>query len=341
MWQMQHKNNFDIIRFFAASSVVLSHSFQLPTGKVEDDPLWVLSHQTSTIGSMAVWVFFIISGYLVISSAERSRPFAYFMARVLRIFPALMLVAFMSSFVLGPLITNDPGYWTRIQTYKYFLGNASLIQIQYTLPGVFTENAFRDIVNGALWTLKLEFYCYIIFGLLMFVFFSTRKYIISWFFVFLYVGYFFVQNEKFPVNLREGFDLFRYFAAGAVFYLWREQIPLKSILAWLALGMVALGVFTGLPRVIFPIAGTYLVLYLALGNRYANFATWGDFSYGIYLWGFPIQQLIVMQLPNSSWFINFILALSTATSLAFFSWNLIEKRALSLKKRVFIRKFTI
>jgi peptidoglycan/LPS O-acetylase OafA/YrhL len=338
---MQHKNNFDIIRFLAASSVVLSHSFQLPTGKVEDDPLWALSHQTSTIGSMAVWVFFIISGYLITSSAERSRPFSYFMARVLRIFPALILVSFLSAFLLGPLITNDPGYWTHFQTYKYFLGNASLIQIQYILPGVFTENAFRDVVNGALWTLKIEFYCYIIFGLLMFIFVSTRKYIISWFFVFLYIGYFFVQDEKFPANLQANFDLFRYFAAGAVFYLWRERIPLKSVLAWLALGMVVLGVVTGLTRFIFPIAGTYLVLYLALGNRYANFATWGDFSYGIYLWGFPIQQLIVMRFSNSSWFINFFLALPIATFLAFISWHLIEKRALSLKKRIFIRKSTV
>jgi peptidoglycan/LPS O-acetylase OafA/YrhL len=338
---MQHKNNFDIIRFLAASSVVLSHSFQLPTGKVEDDPLWVLSHQTSTIGSMAVWIFFIISGYLITSSAERSRPFGYFIARFLRIFPALILVSFVSSFILGPLVTNDRGYWTHLQTYKYFLGNASLIQIQYTLPGVFTQNAFRDIVNGALWTLKIEFYCYIIFGLLTFVFVSTRKYIISWFFVFLYVGYFFVQDEKLPANLQANVDLFRYFAAGAVFYLWREQIPLKSVLAWLALGMVVLGVITGLTRFIFPIAGTYLVLYLALGNRYANFATWGDFSYGIYLWGFPVQQLIVMQLPSSSWFINFLLALPIATFLAFFSWHLIEKRALSYKKGISIRKFTV
>jgi peptidoglycan/LPS O-acetylase OafA/YrhL len=338
---MQHKNNFDIIRFLAASSVVLSHSFQLPTGKVEDDPLWGLSHQTSTIGSMAVWVFFIISGYLITSSAERSRPFGYFMARVLRIFPALILVSFVSSFILGPLITNDPGYWTHLQTYKYFLGNASLIQIQYTLPGVFTQNAFRDIVNGALWTLKIEFYCYVIFGLLIFVFFSTRKYIISWFFVFLYVGYFFVQNKNFPENLQANFDLFRYFAAGAVFYLWREHIPLKSVLSLLALGMLILGVFTGFTRLIFPIAGTYLVLYLALGDRYANFATWGDFSYGIYLWGFPIQQLIVMQLPNSSWFVNFLLALPLATLLAFISWHVIEKQALSLKKRISIRKSTV
>jgi peptidoglycan/LPS O-acetylase OafA/YrhL len=338
---MQHKNNFDIIRFLAASSVVLSHSLQLPTGKVEDDPLWGLSHQTSTIGSMAVWVFFIISGYLITSSAERSRPFGYFMARVLRIFPALILVSFVSSFILGPLITNDPGYWTHLQTYKYFLGNASLIQIQYTLPGVFTQNAFRDIVNGALWTLKIEFYCYIIFGLMIFVFFGTRKYIISWFFVFLYVGYFFVQKEDFPDNLKVNFDLFRYFAAGALFYLWRDQIPLKSVLAWLALGLVVLSVVTGLTRFIFPIAGTYLVLYLALGDRYANFAAWGDFSYGIYLWGFPVQQLIVMQLPNSSWIINFLLALPIAIFLAFISWHLIETRALNLKKSIFIQKSTV
>jgi peptidoglycan/LPS O-acetylase OafA/YrhL len=338
MFQMQHKNNFDLIRFLAASSVVLSHSFQLPTGRVEDDPLWGLSHQTSTIGSMAVWIFFIISGYLITSSAERSRPFGYFMARVLRIFPALLLVSFISSFLLGPLITNNPGYWTDFQTYKYFLGNASLIQIQYTLPGVFTQNAFRDIVNGALWTLKIEFYCYIVFGLLMFVFVSNRKYIISWFFAFLYVGYYFVQNEMFPANLQANFDLFRYFAAGGVFYLWREQMPLKPVLAWLALGMVVLGVATGLTRFIFPIAGTYLVLHLALGERYANFATRGDFSYGIYLWGFPIQQLLVMRLPNSSWYTNFLSALPIATFLAFISWHLIEKRALSLKKRIPIQE---
>ena len=338
---MQHKNNFDLIRFLAAAAVVLSHSFQLPTGNVEDDPLWVLSHRTSTIGSMAVWIFFIISGYLVTSSAERSKPFNYLMARALRIFPALILVSFISSFILGPLITNDPRYWSDFQTYKYFLGNASLIQIQYKLPGVFTENAFQDIVNGALWTLKLEFYCYIIFGLLMFVFVRARKYVASWFFVFLYIGYFFVQKEGIQVNLRDGFDLFRYFAAGAAFYLWREQIPLKPIIAWLALGLVVLAVFIGLPRFIFPIAGTYLVLYLALGNRFANFAVWGDFSYGIYLWGFPIQQLIVMRLSNSSWLINFLLVLPIATGLAFTSWHLIEKRALSLKKRIPARISTI
>ena len=148
-------NNFDAVRLIAALAVVVGHAW----------PLTGLSHPPRLGGipifTLAVFVFFSLSGYLVATSWRRDPRVLPFLARrASRIFPALIVVIVLTTFLIGPFATrlavND--YFASSQTWTY-LTNVSLVA-SYDLPGVFAANP-RPVVNGALWTLGPEFLCYL------------------------------------------------------------------------------------------------------------------------------------------------------------------------------------
>ena len=153
---LTRKNNFDIIRFLASLMVVWFHSYPLTLGITGGtDQLAFLTGGQVTFGGLAVMIFFIISGFLITMSYDRSNDLTKFTkARILRIFPGVIFVVLLSTFVLGPLVTNIElkEYLTNFQTYKYLLA-MSLYKMQYALPGVFETNVYQISVNGSLWTL--------------------------------------------------------------------------------------------------------------------------------------------------------------------------------------------
>ena len=325
------QNNFDFIRFFAASLVVFSHSYMLSLGHGQTEPLMVLTNGQTTLGHLAVMVFFITSGFLITQSFDKSRdPFLFLKARILRIFPALILVALLSVFLLGPLVTtlSIDSYFTSKATYDY-LGVVLFFPMKYFLPGVFEQNVYEGVVNGSLWTLGYEFICYIIvllFGILGFL--KKRFFLLTMFFITYLLSFL-----TLPVG-NQFFELYSSFAIGGIIYLFRDKFPINDKLAIISVISILLSMFTNYFVEIFTIFGGYIILYLAYTPRIQlhQFGKYGDFSYGIYIFAFPIQQMITYIMGGQmNHYLNFILAYPLVLIFAFISWHLVEKNSLKLK----------
>lgn len=322
-------NNFDIIRFVAATLVIFSHAYPITYGNNGSEPFAILTSGQMTYGELAVSIFFFISGFLITQSLDRSKNLAYyFKARFLRIFPALIVCILFSVFVLGPIFTEYSliEYFTDLNTYQYIMG-ISLYFIQYDLPGVFTSNTWPVAINGSIWTLWYEFFFYIFVAIVG----ITTK-INKWFVLTLYlINIFFFS---FGIG---GFysELFIYFGAGMLYYLFKNWIKLNGIFAILSFIIVLFTARTDLFNFTFAIFGGFLILYLAFNPKIKlnNFGKYGDFSYGIYIYGFPVQQTMTYLFHNQlTPGMNFLLSFPVALLFAILSWNFVEKRALNYKK---------
>ena len=164
-------NNLDIMRFFAAVCVIISHSIPLSKGEEYADFISVYTSGSLSIGGIAVGIFFVAGGFLISKSMERVKTAKdFFSSRCIRIFPPLIFVILISVFVLGPVLTQLPlvSYFINKNTYLYLI-NMILIPV-HALPGVFENNIYPEVVNGPLWTLPVEFICYI----LCFLAFKTK-----------------------------------------------------------------------------------------------------------------------------------------------------------------------
>lgn len=332
------KNNLDIIRFIAASLVLLSHSFPLTLGNNATEPFAVFSKGQMTFGELAVSIFFVISGFLITQSFDRSKdPIYYFKARMLRIFPGLIFCVLLSVFILGPILTDLSlfDYFKNRETYDYFK-TITLYWLQFDLPGVFLTNVWPGAVNGSLWTLWFEFFFYIVVAILGVTRLLNKRVVLFSFI--LCTGIYFLGRGGFYT------DLYRYFSAGMVFYLYRKQIRQNGWLAILSFIILAFTVKFGYFDYTMPIFGTYLIFYLGFETRLKlhNFGKYGDFSYGIYIYAFPIQQIMVHLFNNQLTPLeNFALSFPFTLMFAVGSWYLIEKRALKYKNHSFKKKVVV
>jgi peptidoglycan/LPS O-acetylase OafA/YrhL len=320
------ENNFDFMRFGAAVLVILSHAYPL-TGRLE--PLKEFSHGLTTLGTIAVAIFFVISGMLIAQSFERTKSFSHFVeARILRIYPALIVTIMITTFILGPILTNNSltEYFTNGFTFKY-LSNVFAVKIQYYLPGVFETNPFPNAVNGSLWTLPLELGCYALIAAALFL--LRKRYLFS--FILLVIAAIYLRGGLKNENIL-------YFAFGSMLYLARHYVSMNPYIAMLsAVGFI---ISFMLPiqlstKLLHCISSTYLIIYIGFIKvpLLTNFTKYGDFSYGIYIWAFPIQQTIVYFYPDLTILSHFALSTFITFCFAFASWHLVEKRALALKKR--------
>lgn len=332
---ISRKNNLDALRLFGALFVLISHSFPLLGLK---EP--ILPFYNGSLGAVGVDIFFIISGFLITQSFMRTNsPPKFLWSRILRIFPALIVMIVILAFILGPLVTNlsREVYFEISPTYNY-LWNITLYKEINFLPGVFTTNPFAYSINGSLWTLRYEFTCYILvllFGILGLL--KNRRLILSLFIlVFVFACFNFTKNHYiYTLNLYLFFNFLLYFYAGMIAYLYREYIPLRiDIIIFIVIG-IGISIIEGrLPDVILVFPLTYIVLYVAYSPKIniSQLTKYGDFSYGIYIWAFPVQQTIshYTQGQINIW-LYILLSFSITLSLAILSWHLVEKRMLRLK----------
>lgn len=334
-------NNFDDLRLAAASMVVLGHAYVL-TGRPGDEPL--AAHTgIGGFGELGVSVFFVISGFLVTMSYERLKDLRAFLAnRCLRILPGLAGALVLTALVLGPLVTSLPGsaYFTRPQTWLYVLRNLALYPVTYRLPGVFEHNPYPDAVNGSLWTLRLEFSFYLAVPVLARLNLLNRRGLTAVAFVALVLWWaVLAAGPRLPPVAILATRNFYLFAAGAALYAWRDAPVLRrpwptaaAALAFLAvLGQPAAGAWLG--PAILPLLTIGIALRPVPGLRAA--ARFGDFSYGIYIYAFPVEQVLAQmrgpgQLPP---LLFALMALGCTAPLAILSWTMVERPALGLKRR--------
>jgi peptidoglycan/LPS O-acetylase OafA/YrhL len=323
------RNNLDIIRFIAASLVLFSHAYPLSTGNNGSEPFAIFTKGQMTFGELAVAIFFVISGFLITQSFDRSKdPINYFKARILRIFPGLAFCVLLSVFIMGPIMTNlgVKDYFMNRETYDY-LKTLSLYWLQFDLPGLFPTNVWPGAVNGSLWTLWFEFFFYIVVAILGITRMLDKRIVLVGFI--LATALYFLGRGGFYT------DLFRYFSAGMVFYLFRSQIKINGWVAITSLIILLLSISVNLFDFSFSIFGTYLIFYLAFETRLKlhSFGKYGDFSYGIYIYAFPIQQIMTQAFNNQLTPLeNFLLSFPVTLMFAVVSWYLIEKQALKYKK---------
>ncbi|QSQ20208.1 acyltransferase [Pyxidicoccus parkwayensis] len=328
----RRRNNLDFLRFVAASGVILSHAFPLGEGRGTVEPLDVFSRGQLSLGRLCVAVFLVISGVLITQSWERTPDLARFTwARVLRIFPGLGVMLLLTTLVLGPAFTRLPlrDYLLAADTHLYWLRNFTLVSPQWDLPGVFESNAYSNAVNGSLWTLKYEVGFYLLtLGLGLTGLLRKGMVVFGW-----------VGAAVAPfVTGRLGFwpELYLYFGGGVALYLWRDKVRMSP---WLALACTAGWLVTtwlGYGRIGTGLFGAYVVLYLAFlpAGALADFGRRGDFSYGVYVYAFPVQQAVTALLGGrTEWWVNAAVSFPGVVALAALSWHLVEKPALTLKNR--------
>ena len=329
-------NNFDAVRLMAASAVIFSHSFEIVGGVEASEPLYALTGGQTRIGFTAVLVFFALSGFLLAQS-WRAEPrlgrFAW--KRALRLLPALLLVVVSTAFVLGPLVSDAPAsaYFTSLQTWSYPV-NLGPLDPYNGLPGVFAANPYPESVNQPLWTLKYEVLCY---GALALAGVAglLRPAPCAAALIGLYVvdGMGLGDDGGLRAYVGQYAFLGRAFFAGALLALLGDRVALSRWGAAAALAALVAATSFGGFNVAFPVLGAYLVLAIGLSPVHGvkDLGRFGDFSYGLYVWGWPVQQVVQQYLGPPHWAANFALSFAPALLIAILSWRFVERPALALK----------
>jgi peptidoglycan/LPS O-acetylase OafA/YrhL len=275
------KNSFDIARFLAASGVIFSHHFPI-SGYVEPEFLGF------TLGSVSVYVFFLMSGYLICNSVINNSDFSRFLAaRLLRIIPNL-------TFVLITLVTYG-NYANILLHLRYILQNEVMLVRGgplYDITGVFADRP-ELAINGSLWTLPYEVWCYFILYLTV----ANAKKILPpilaiWICVCGALALF-IHGPMVPgtrIGLNNFGELGTLFFLGALFAARRMKLPFLS------------------------------------SPRMAWFSKWGDPSYGMYIFAWPVQQYCAILVKN--FWLSMLLALILTTLIGYTTWHVFERKFL-------------
>jgi len=318
--------------------VVFGHSFELLGLEYPFKAMYIF-----VPGPIGVMIFFSLSGYLVAKSwASDPNIIRFFHRRALRIFPAIIVCTMMTIVILGLFFStlSLSDYMRREVTWTYLFNCA--LYIQFFLPGVFETTPYPNAVNGSLWTLPIEFSCYVILGLTLFIVKRAQSMILLAIVFWLisinqqYFEFYWTRwiSESFVIyasDLRYVFKYGAYFFCGACIGFFR----LERFLNWFVIALATTLLIGFLQFVYAPFLLPIVVIGLGIRKVTAPFR-WTmrtDYSYGIYIYAFPVQQALASIDPMMPWAQAFSLTVIVTTIFAAVSWHLIEKPALSLKPR--------
>jgi peptidoglycan/LPS O-acetylase OafA/YrhL len=365
---------FDILRFGLAVLIIFVHCFLLANGStlilnndtmlnagatlvhLQTPPrnivvylsdLFLRKHnQDVHFADLLVPMFFALSGFLVTGSAFRTRSVRDFLLfRCLRIVPALFMEVSLSALFLGPLLTaySLNGYFADPKFVNYF-GNI-IGRVRMELPGVFISNPFPSIVNGNLWTLPGEFYCYLIIAALIVTSAIFSRRLFTLLFLIAAVAFYAFNiwwSHEYSDNIQKTVLATFMFFCGSLMFQWRQYVPLNR---WpMLLSIMFIYVYMVSDKATFDILRYGVPLFLTYLTIYIGFVQFprvklvqsGDYSYGIYLYGFPILQAImatIVPLRGHPIYL-FMVGMPMTFMLASVSWHFVEKPTLSLKKYV-------
>ena len=340
-----HDNNLNLLRVLAASLVLVSHSYVLATGEPSAEP-WTARLGMSP-GGVAVDIFFAVSGFLVTASLVGSASLWRFVsARALRIYPALWVALVLTTLVVGIDFTDlsAAGFFRDRQTWRYLGINAFMVTAEGPLPGAFAHVPFAGAVNGSLWTLRYELRMYALLALCWFVVRLVRPRATLCDNVRVFGRVVLALASGLLVAslaLHLGGRHSDFVALGAMFFQGAALFMLRGrvTIAWplLAAMLAACGAaalvsplaFGTVYRLCLPLAALHLAF--LPGGPLRRYNRLGDYSYGIYIFAFPVQQMLMARFPTLGPLGLMAAAIVPTLALAVLSWRVVEERALAHK----------
>lgn len=330
-------NNVLGIRFVAAAAVILFHCYAL-TDRWTEEPLHA-ALPPMNLGALGVEIFFVLSGFLVTQSwLARPALVPFAAARVLRIYPALVAATVFTILVAGASSTLPWGEYLRSPTtWRYLVRTASGIDVVDRLPGVFPDNPFPHAANGSLWTLPVELRLYVALGLagVAGLLFRPRAWLVAGL---VLVAAALAWPDAVPLDPNTAGTRLAalLFLLGSLACVWQRFVPLSLPGAAFAVALPLIDAH-GLARdgPLFALLLAYVVLVVAYhpALRIGGLARAPDYSYGLYVYAFPIQQTIVRAVPDLPPPLLFAGALAATLAVAAVSWHALETPLLRLKSR--------
>ncbi len=333
----RRNNNFNLIRMLAATAVLMSHSYPLAQGGTAVEPLsdWL----GMSLGELAVITFFCVSGFFISLSRDRaSSNLDFFCARFLRIYPGLTLILLLSVFLIGPIFTTlgSLEYFRSSAIYSYLSNNLMLFSMRFQLPGLFEDNPWPGI-NGSLWTLFYEVMLYVLVGGLgAFAFYGQGRRFAGFLLVYAttYIGFkMLLANTALLDDLQRTQFFFKWslpFVLGMSLYRYRWHIqhrfvwflPLAALAAWSYQKPYFFECFV--------LDWACLIFYLgfATNTLIDRYNQLGDYSYGVYIYAFPVQEVLAYQMKGIGPISMMIIAFPIVLIAAMVSWHFIEKPAM-------------
>ncbi len=322
-------------RLVLAIGVIFWHTWPLTGRHIDVVPA------TRLLGEIFADGFFAVSGFLI-TAAWLRRPYLkeYWAARALRIFPGLWVCLTLIAFVIAPIAASvrniDLSLSSEIQ---YVLNNAAL-NVNYTgIDGTPSDVPMPDVWNGSIWTLFFVLVCDVMVSVVGFLGLLKRRWTIPTLFTFAlcwsaYVSYSDHAQGELPTMSQAMARFILVFLTGAMFFQYQNKIPANWWLVGLSITVVAASGWIQNYRLIGAVPLAYMIIVSGALIRKARLTN--DLSYGVYIYAFPVQQFLVMcGLAGLNPLVFFIVATATTLPLAAFSWFLVEKRAVALKRRLF------
>lgn len=328
-------NNFDLYRLVASLMVIWGHAYALMPNPQGEDLIAQLTGFTYS-GSVAVKLFFFLSGLLIANSLMRGTNLTRFVIhRATRIFPGLMVSLAVVTWIVGALFSTlgAEKYLLSSDTWQIFLHNLTVgpftLSIRQFLPGVFESLPYSDS-QGTLWSIPIELACYVFLALVWFTIKRFRKWAFVLISATLLLGVIRPDIGLLPSG-EVGMAIWA-FSFGVVASLFQDHLRVGPLTV-ISLGVLAL-VLSGsiLNEVLFVLFLFALFLFVSTRSIVAKLKLPGDYSYGVYLYGWPIQQILLVVNFSDSTLVNQLVTMGAAVLVGAASWHMIEKPMISLGK---------
>jgi len=323
-------NSLNALRLVLAVLVIVSHTW--PIGGFGSDPRW----GDFTIGTWAVAGFFAISGWLIMGSRLASPLGTYLWRRFLRIYPAFLVCLGVVGFAFAPLgAALGGGSAGLLDGLRYVAGNSLLVMAQPRIGETPTGLPYPDSWNGSLWTLFYEVLCYVMVGLIVSM--VSRRLVAAA----MVVGLFGLSIAELaigaglpaPYGLHLLTMLAPFFFAGSLLFLYRDRIPFSLPLAGLSVAACLAIALTGINGVLLAVPLAYLLLWLGDRLPLQSVGARNDISYGIYIYAFPVQQILaLLDVQRAGPAVFALTAVAATVPLAALSWFAVERPARRLRR---------
>ncbi|MDE5443890.1 acyltransferase family protein [Bradyrhizobium sp. CSA207] len=328
---------FDVLRITLAVAVILWHTVAVCYGVAAEQ--WFYGGPLKPLVWLVIPAFFALSGFLVAGSLERNNLPSFAVLRIIRISPALTAEVMISAILIGSIFTTLPlsQYFTDPDFFRYFLNTIG--DIHFYLPGVFSDLPVPNMVNSQLWTIPHELECYLAISAAALIGLTKRNRLFLFAVLFIIIALALrdlLGGKPGSPAAPPGRMLVLAFLCGVALFLNRSRIAYSP---WLFLASAAGFVVSVLASTragedLAAIFIAYLTVYLGLLNFSTGpIAKVADYSYGVYLYGFPVQQTVAQLLPDHRvWYVNFGLSLAVTLIFAIASWHLLESKVMARKK---------